>query len=291
MTDEVKLRQFFVRSLERARAGHFRFVLVATIDEEGSIRADDFGKATDKEMKQAIREMANLCDHVPQEPMETPEHLVPMIDAPWDFSASDIGVALKSVVEQRDTAMSIIQDYEELTGSLRHRIDLFCVERKRVDACQHQHDKLLVALQQVLHDCRKNGRGADTANWRIIERCEDIAVAALKVAGVDPQEPVETPVSLDPMIRAPWCFASGDIGAAFQAVVAERDALAADNERLRSNLAQVVDALGMALDVYDGADLASHEPAKATYAIDYCRMIFQFHSKGAKLDAALEEQP
>jgi len=186
MKDEVGLRQFFVRTLERARAGHFRFALVATIDEEGSIRTSSTGKATDKEMKQAIRELANLCDHGPQEPMETPEHLVPMINAAWDF-----------------------------------------VERKRLDACQHQHDKLLVALQQVLHDCRKNGRGADTANWRIIERCEDIAVAALKVAGVDPQEPVETPVSLDPMMRAPWCFASGDISVAFDALVAERDALAA----------------------------------------------------------------
>ena len=51
---------------------------------------------------------------------------------------------------------------------------------------------------------------------------------------------------------------------------------------LNLHLAQVVDALGMAIKVYDDADLASAEPVEATDAIDYCRVIFQFHSKAAQ---------
>ena len=57
---------------------------------------------------------------------------------------------------------------------------------------------------------------------------------------------------------------------------------AVEIERLRSNLAQVVDALGMAIKVYDDADLASAEPVETTDAINYCRVILQFHSKAAK---------
>jgi len=57
---------------------------------------------------------------------------------------------------------------------------------------------------------------------------------------------------------------------------------AVEIERLRSNLAQVVDALGMAIKVYDDADLASAEPVEATDAINYCRVILQFHSKAVQ---------
>ena len=57
---------------------------------------------------------------------------------------------------------------------------------------------------------------------------------------------------------------------------------AVENKRLCRNLAQVVDALGMALNVYDGAGLASAEPVEATDAIDYCRMLFKFHNKAGK---------
>ena len=57
---------------------------------------------------------------------------------------------------------------------------------------------------------------------------------------------------------------------------------AVENKRLCRNLAQVVDALGMALNVYDGAGLAPAEPVEATDAIDYCRMLFKFHNKAGK---------
>ena len=52
--------------------------------------------------------------------------------------------------------------------------------------------------------------------------------------------------------------------------------------QLRIHLAQVVEALGKALDAYDGADLASAEPAETTAALDYCQSVLELHSKGAK---------
>ena len=52
--------------------------------------------------------------------------------------------------------------------------------------------------------------------------------------------------------------------------------------QLRIHLAQVVEALGKALDAYDGADLASAEPAETTAALDYCQSVLELHSKAAK---------
>ena len=39
--------------------------------------------------------------------------------------------------------------------------------------------RLREALQQVLHHCRNTGRGSEVVDGRIVERCEDTAVAAL----------------------------------------------------------------------------------------------------------------
>ena len=42
-----------------------------------------------------------------------------------------------------------------------------------------ESDAMRAALQQVLHHCRNTGRGSEMVDARIIERCEDTAVAAL----------------------------------------------------------------------------------------------------------------
>ena len=39
--------------------------------------------------------------------------------------------------------------------------------------------RLREALQQVLDHCRNTGRGSEVIDSRIVERCEDTAVAAL----------------------------------------------------------------------------------------------------------------
>ena len=47
------------------------------------------------------------------------------------------------------------------------------------DAAAAERDAMRAALQQVLHHCRNIGRGSEMVDARIIERCEDTAVAAL----------------------------------------------------------------------------------------------------------------
>ena len=57
---------------------------------------------------------------------------------------------------------------------------------------------------------------------------------------------------------------------------------AVEIEDLRIHLAQVIEALWKALDAYDGADLASAEPAETTAALDYCQSVLELYSKGPK---------
>jgi len=81
----------------------------------------------------------------------------------------------------------------------------------------------------------------------------------------------------------PNCHADHDFDAAL--IAAAPDLLriateqAAEATRLRFELAQVVDALGMALNVYINSNLADPETGKAMDDIGYCNAIFKFHSK------------
>ena len=75
-----------------------------------------------------------------------------------------------------------------LTGYTRNDIhDRLCAEWAEASQNNYQiakaavaeRDALAAALQQVLHHCRNIGRGSEMVDARIIERCEDTAVAAL----------------------------------------------------------------------------------------------------------------
>ena len=66
--------------------------------------------------------------------------------------------------------------------------------------------------------------------------------------------------------------------------IAAEQAVEIEDLRIQSriNLAQIVEVMGKALDAYDGADLASAEPAETTAALDYCQSVLELHSKAAK---------
>ena len=65
-----------------------------------------------------------------------------------------------------------IDDVTHCPGTAYARADIH-------DAMAAERDAMRAALQQVLHHCRNIGRGSEVVDARIIERCEDTAVAAL----------------------------------------------------------------------------------------------------------------
>jgi len=65
-----------------------------------------------------------------------------------------------------------IDDVTHCPGTAYVRADIH-------DAMAAERDAMRAALQQVLHHCRNTGRGSEMVDARIIERCEDTAVAAL----------------------------------------------------------------------------------------------------------------
>lgn len=61
MASQAQLVEFFDMMAERARSGEFRFVMIATIGEDNSLRPTIAGMAADREVSAAVAALTEMA--------------------------------------------------------------------------------------------------------------------------------------------------------------------------------------------------------------------------------------